>query len=204
MRAGLVALGLLLTACSGHAAAPRRSSSAPSPLSVPSISADGGGTSGDSTTCTAGEITAPGAPFCYPLPQGFADHSAATDYAPGWQWRTLVSIGTHDLIQVIGHPVQADLDTLTPVDALNFMETLALRETTPGVLTATTLTNVTVNGGRAFRQDAHYAIGVDTQNYTILRGHNVVSISCQFTPSGATQVTAACADILATIDVVDR
>ena len=171
---------------------------------MPTISLSGGSVSSSPTSCAAGAVTVPGAPFCYPLPAGFADNSSATDYAYGWDWRTLVSIGTHDLIQVIGHPVQADLDTLTPVDALNFMESLLLRETTPGVLTATTLTNMTIDGARAFRQDAHYTIGVDTQNYTILRGHSVVSISCQYTPSRATKVTAACADVLATIGIVDR
>ena len=203
-RVAVIAWGLLLVACGGHSPSHGGSSGAPSPISVPPVSLSGSSPSGASTSCAAGSITAPGAPFCYPLPSGFADNSSTAGYAAGWDWRTLVSMDTHDLIQVIGHPVQANLDTLTPVDALDFMQNLVLSENTPGVLTATTLTNMTIDGAQAFRQDAHYAIGVDTRNYTILRGHSVVSVSCQYTPSGATKVAAACDNVLATIVVADR
>lgn len=206
----------LLVSCGGRnkastsssassSAATATSTATPLPSNAPSVPSVSAGadfsTPASATGCPAGWITDAGAPFCYQLPAGFSDFSSQSGYAYGWQWRTLVSVDEHDLIQVIGEPVQADLDTYTPAAALQLAEGMGLQTGTGGVVSSTKLTPATVNGARAFLQNATYLSGVVTRDYIVLRGHAVVHISCQHTASHPAEVRAACDDVLATIAI---
>jgi hypothetical protein len=153
--------------------------------------------------CPASAVTAPDAPFCYPLPDGFTDHSTELDYAYGWQWRTLVSLGPHDLIEVIGQPVQADLDKLSEAQALSYAQQLELQVNALGVLHASALVPTYVDGARGYLQVAQYAGGITVQNVNVLRGDNVIEISCQHTTAHAEAVTRACSTVLADLKLAN-
>jgi hypothetical protein len=197
----LIALALVVAGCgASHHPVRTHSSRAVSPASVASLPS---GSSAPVTPAVSGcpphAVTAPQAPFCYPLPVGFQDFSTRDDYAYGWDWRTLVALDAHDLIQVIAQPVDQDLDKLTDADALAFARQLALQAGALGVLHSGAVTTSAIDGARAYSQDAQYAQGIDAQNYIVMRGHHVVDISCQSTSSHAARVTNACNALLAGI-----
>jgi hypothetical protein len=72
-------------------------------------------------------MTASAAPFCFSPPTGFQDASARPDYGYGWRWRTLVSAGPHDLVEVLAQPGRTELAPLSDAAALRFVEQLRLR-----------------------------------------------------------------------------
>ncbi|MGN6608208.1 MAG: hypothetical protein ACTHMS_14495 [Jatrophihabitans sp.] len=147
-------------ASSSGASSSGASSSGAAPVSVPPVPAppSAGTTSVTPAVpgCPAGAVTASGAPFCYERPAGFHDDSARPDYAYGWQWRTLVSAGEHDLVEVLGQAVKTRLSALDDAGAKQFVAQLALQPDALHVLTASPLTQTTVAGVRAFEQDATY------------------------------------------------
>lgn len=198
MRA-LIVLVLLVAACgaSGHS---KHSASAPvSPPSVAPLPSSAVPVTAGVSGCPPHAVTAADAPFCYPLPKGFTDFSARDDYAYGWQWRTLVAIGPHDLIQVLGEPVQTDIDKLSDAQTLVFARQLSLRVGALGVLQTGPVTTSSVDNARAFVQDATYAHGIRAHNYVVMRGHDVIVISCQSTPGRAATVYDACTQLVAAI-----
>src|SRR3954462_4651320 len=79
--------------------APPSSSSAPSPSSTPSPSPS---PSSGRSPCRRPVVTDDGAAFCYTLPAGFYDYSSQKDFGLAWDWRTMVGLGAHDLIEVLG------------------------------------------------------------------------------------------------------
>jgi hypothetical protein len=167
----------------------------------PTGSPGGTGTSATVPGCAAGDISASGGPFCYPLPHGFRDFSAQDDYGYGWQWRTLVSAGPHDLIEVLAHPAQTDLRTLDDAAARRFAEQLRLRPEGVHIVSASELMPTTVAGKRAFRQDATYSGGIGVRTWAILAGDATVYVSCQASAPGRGKVTAACDDLIRTLKI---
>src|SRR4051812_9144370 len=134
--------------------------------------------------CPPGAIGAAGGPFCYPLPAGFRDFSTRQDYAYGWQWRTLVSAGPHDLIEVLGHPVTTDLSTLSEPAARAFVEQLRLRPEGVNIISAGDVKRTTVDSMRAYQQDATYTGGIAVRSWAVLTQNAAIYVSCQMTKTG--------------------
>jgi hypothetical protein len=151
--------------------------------------------------CPAESVGAAGGPFCYPLPAGFRDFSARDDYAYGWQWRTLVSVGPHDLIEVLGHPVSTDLTALAEPAARSFVEQLRLRPEGVNIVSAGALKPTTVDGKRAYQQDATYTGGIEVRSWAVLTQSAAVYVSCQMTSAGGAKVKAACDEVVRTLQI---
>lgn len=196
---------VLLSGCGGSPGAAKRAAALASGVDSGLLTGPSSAiTPAPQCTLTGTVVTSTSAPFCYPLPRGFRDDSTRIDYAYGWQWRTLVSRSQHDLIQVIGQPVQDDLDGLTGASALAFAQQQQLRVGVAGVRTVSALQAVTVDGARAYRQDATFTNGVSARTYTVFRGHAVVNISCQYLPADAPTVTPACDALLAAVQILEQ
>jgi hypothetical protein len=202
----LAGASLAVVACTstvgGH---PSKALSGPSSSTPPFPSATPTLTPAPTSSGSPGDcsITDRGAPFCYALPSGFTDYSDKTSYARGWRWKTLVSIGRHDLIEVLAQPIQRDLDRMTSTQARVYVATFALHRGIHGVNQVTPLTGTQVDGARAFRQFVTYGSGVHAYAYNVLRGHSVVYLSCQYTAARRVAVLAGCQRVLATIRIQD-
>jgi len=152
--------------------------------------------------CKIGWITASGAPFCYPLPAGFTDFSSIGNYGQGWTYRTLVSLGQHDLIEVLAYRVNFDADALTTAKLTAIYD--GGPELAPGRFTivhASKPQSSVVSGGRAFRQVGLYSSGVSIDMTTVYRGHTWLTISCQSLTDGAA-VARACAAVRDQIRII--
>ncbi|SHG47602.1 hypothetical protein SAMN05443575_2051 [Jatrophihabitans endophyticus] len=168
---------------------------------APRTHATTGETTAAALRCPAGAITASGAPFCYRLPSGFTDFSTITGYGEEWRYRTLVSVGRHDLVEVLASPI-ADTSTLSQRELrARFEDTLALRVGTYGFVRVGAVTTTTVAGARAFRQPGRYRTGVRTDNTTIYLGRTVATVACQSQDSPAT-VRIGCAEVKASLQLV--
>jgi hypothetical protein len=145
--------------------------------------------------CDDGWITAPGAPFCYPLPAGFVDYSYLSDYEPAWTYRTLVSTDRHDLLEVLAIRVDVAFSQ-------NPAQLWAIYhrgpELAPGkfsLKSASPIRRLTVDGATAFRQTGTFTNGIATDTTTIYTGHTWAEVECQWLDH-RNEVAAACEDVL--------
>jgi hypothetical protein len=206
------------TGSSSPAASPARSSSGAPSVTTPSVpSTAPASTSSAGTTpaprptraapgvpaCAPTSITVAKAPFCFTLPAGFTDFSSLRNYGKGWTYRTLVSIGQHDLIEVLA-AANPDTDA-TSEAALKAMygKVFLLHAGELNITQAGPAQRVAVDGARAYRQVARYSNGVSTDVTTVYRGRTVLNIQCQTLDRKAT-VEAACASVQASLDFVHR
>jgi hypothetical protein len=167
--------------------APTSTAAAPTltPTSAPDPSLD----------CPAGAITATGAPFCYPLPGGFSDFSAQGNYGTGWTYKTHVSAGGHDLIEVLGGVYPNDTDSMSAAELRTFFDRsgrLVIGKL--GIVQAGPVLATQVDGHRGFAQTGRYRNGVRTQDTRVYAGRTVVAIYCQ-SKARTPQVLNACAQI---------
>jgi hypothetical protein len=215
----LPALGLALAACtsssvSGRAtlAAPAPAASSPASLPPPGSSQPFPAAPSSATStvppaptptsapdpnlnCAAGTITATGAPFCYPLPAGFSDFSAQADYGSGWTYKSLVSAGGHDLIEVLGGVYPNDTDAMSAAELRTFFDRSGLLvQGKLNIVAAGRVVATQVDGHRAFSQTGRYRNGVRTLDTRVYAGRTVVAIYCQ-SKARTPQVLAACTQI---------
>lgn len=151
--------------------------------------------------CDAGWVTAPGAPFCYPLPAGFADYSYLSDYEPAWTYRTLVSVDQHDLIAVLA--IRIDFDASSESAAQLRSVYHRGPELAPGkfaLKTASPTRRVTIDGATAFRQTGVFTSGISTDTTTIYRGHTWAEVECQ-SLDHPKKVAAACETVLRNVQI---
>jgi len=209
----VLTLGLALSGCTssavgGHgSAAPGAATPATTPVTTTSAPPSAPGvepSSGPGTptsapdpnlNCPAGAISATGAPFCYPLPRGFSDFSAQNNYGTGWTYKTLVSLGGHDLIEVLGGVYPNDTDSMT-ADRLRqfFNRSGRLQKGELGIVHAGQVRPTRVAGHRGFVQTGRYRNGVRTVDTRVYAGRSVVAIYCQ-SKTRKPQVTQACAEV---------
>lgn len=153
--------------------------------------------------CTPPSITVAHAPFCYTLPTGFTDFSSLKNYGKGWTYRTLVSVGQHDLIEVFAAG-SADTDRLSEAALkAQYEKVFLLRVGALGIAQADPAQRTSVDGARAYRQVARYKNGVATDIVTVYRGRSVLSVQCQSQQQKA-MVEAACGSVLSSLDFVRR
>lgn len=182
---------------SGTASSSGGSSTASAPAPSPTRTAPG------VPACAPPSVTVAGAPFCFTLPKGFRNYSSLKDYGKGWTYRTLVSVGQHDLIEVFASG-GADTDRLgeAALKAL-YQRVFLVRVGTLGIAQAEPARRTSVDGARAYRQVARYKNGVATDIVTVYRGRSVLSVQCQSAQQKAT-VAAGCASVLSSLDFVRR
>lgn len=168
------------------AAAP---SSTVAPVATPTSAPD------PNLNCAAGSITATGAPFCYPLPTGFSNFSAQSDYGADWTYKTLVSAGGHDLIEVLGSVYANDTDAMSARELRAFFDRFGrLVKGKLNIVAAGRVVATQVNGHRAFTQSGRYRNGVRALDTRVYAGRTVVAIYCQ-SKARTPQVNAACTQI---------
>ena len=140
-------------------------------------------------------------PFCYSLPDGFRDYSSLNNYGKGWQYKTLVSVGRHDLVEVLGSREKGSYDKLSDSELRsNFNRSLKARAGRYSVRRAGPVRQVRLDGARAFEQHAVFTDGVQADTTTVVRGRTVVSIGCQ-SQSQKARVLTACARVHRSIDI---
>jgi hypothetical protein len=145
--------------------------------------------------CPAGAITAIGAPFCYQLPHGFSDFSTQGNYGSGWTYKTLVSAGGHDLIEVLSGVYPNDTDTMSATDLRTFFDRSGrLTKGKLGIVAAGKVVAAQVDGHRGFSQSGRYRNGVRTLDTRVYAGRTVVAIYCQ-SKARTAQVMSACSQI---------
>lgn len=145
--------------------------------------------------CPAGSISATGAPFCYPLPRGFSDFSAQNNYGTGWTYKTLVSLGGHDLIEVLGGVYPNDTDSMSADQLRRFFNRSGrLQKGELGIVSAGKVRPTRVAGHRGFVQAGRYRNGVRTVDTRVYAGRSVVAIYCQ-SKARKPQVTQACTQV---------
>ncbi len=153
--------------------------------------------------CAPTSITVAKAPFCFTLPAGFTNFSSLRNYGKGWTYRTLVSIGQHDLVEVFA-AANADTDATSEAGLKAMYDRVfLLHKGELGITQAGPAQRIAVDGARAYRQVARYSNGVSTDITTVYRGRTVLSIQCQSLDQKAT-VEAACASVQASLDFVRR
>ncbi len=169
--------------------APPTISSVAPPAATPTSAPD------PNLNCAAGSITATGAPFCYPLPAGFSDFSAQGNYGTGWTYKSLVSAGGHDLIEVLGGVYPNDTDAMSAAELRTFFDRSGLLvKGKLSIVAAGPVVATQVDGHRAFSQTGRYRNGVRTLDTRIYAGRAVVAIYCQ-SKARTPQVLAACTQI---------
>ena len=173
------------------------SSGAPSSgASAPSSSA---GTSADG--CGADAITARGAPFCYPLPGGFVDSSSLKNYGGGWQYKTLISAGKYDLVEVLGGRLPFDSSSYTDAQLRAYADPRRFHPGDPGLVRVTPLTPTSVAGSRAYQQTAGNDVGAKLQAIFVFHGRSEVYIQCE-RRDNAIVAEAGCKEVLASIQIL--
>jgi hypothetical protein len=153
------------------------------------------------TRCPVDWIRDEAGPFCYPLPTDWADYSSLTNYGAQWTYRTLVSVGVHDLIEV--DAIRLDFET----DALSDVVLADVYERGPVLVVgryqlvqASPTVSLRIDGARAFSQSGVYRTGGHVRQVTVYKGHTWLSISCQSLAKSAA-VTAACSSTLSHIRI---
>jgi hypothetical protein len=146
-------------------------------------------------------VTAAGAPFCYQLPPGYQDYSFLTNYGAGWTFRTLVSVGRHDLIEVLGFEYPTSTDGYSDAQLRAFYDRSGrFRVGKLNIVAAGPVVAQRVNGSRAFEQTAQYRNGVHTISLRVYAGRTVISIGCQYKARPAV-VRRGCDSIRSTIQI---
>ena len=181
---------------SGHGVSLRGPSSA-------SSSSNGGLSTPPSAGCGADWISPRSSPYCFPLPQGFADHSDASGYGAGWQYKSLVSIGAQDLVAVYASNVGVNLDLLGPAQRMSYFYHQELHADEAGVETVGPLTPTTVGGISGYKQEILLTDQVRLIDMVVLHGEIEVGIRCASIHFVA-QVAAACETIARSIKIADR
>ena len=134
-------------------------------------------------------------PFCFRVPAGFQNYSYLTTYGKGWMYRTLVSVGRHDLIEVLASRERTSTDTLSNTALRKYYDrTLRARRGRYSVHRAGSVHRVRVDGARAFEQHSVFVDGVHGDTTTVFRGRSIISISCQ-SQTLAGKVHTGCASI---------
>lgn len=151
--------------------------------------------------CTPGTVSAKGAPFCYALPHGFTDNSTLTSYAPGWRYRTLVSVGKYDLVEVLAGRLPFDSGTYSD-DKLRGYARVLLAEVVAQAsrASASDVTPRPIAGVRGYEQTVRLRNGATEQSILAYRGHTEVYVQCERSDS-VSAAQAGCARVLATIQV---
>lgn len=175
----------------------------PTPTVVPSTPEPtiAGPSAAAGLVCPSKAVTAANAPFCYRLPPGFTDYSNLNNYGAGWTFRTLVSVGRHDLIEVLGYEYKTSTDSLSDAALRQFynrsgrLNVGKLNVTQAGPVQATR-----VDGSRAFQQEARYRDGVRTRSMRVYSGRTVISIECQSKAKPAV-IAHGCESIRSTIQI---
>jgi hypothetical protein len=126
-------------------------------------------------TCPAEAITARGAPFCYPLPGGFVDSSSLKNYGGGWQYETLVSAGTYDLVEVLGGRLPFDSSSYADAQLRAYADPRRYHAGDPGLVDVTALRPTTVAGSRTYVQIAGNNDGARLQATFVFHGKPVSS-----------------------------
>lgn len=140
-------------------------------------------------------------PFCYALPSGFRNFSDLGNYGKGWMYRTLVSAGLHDLIEVLGSRVKTSYDRLDNRELQKyFHQYLRAKPGRYSVRHAGPARRTQVDGARAFEQHVVFTDGVHGDTTTVFRGRTAVSISCQ-SQEFASRVAAACGAVHRSIHI---
>jgi hypothetical protein len=169
--------------------APPTTTSAAPPAPTPTSAPD------PNLNCAAGSVTATGAPFCYPLPAAFSDFSTQGNYGAGWTYKTLVSAGGHDLIEVLGGVYANDTDAMSAAELRTFFDRSGLLVKGKfDIVAAGGVVATQVDGHRAFSQTGRYRNGVRALDTRVYAGRTVVAIYCQ-SKARTPQVLAACTQI---------
>lgn len=154
-----------------------------------------------SLRCAAGSISAAGAPFCYPLPGGFSDFSGQSNYGSGWSYKTLISVGARDLIEVLGGVYSTDTDKLSNAQLLRFFNRSGrLVVGQLNIVKAGKVVARRVAGHRGYEQTGTYKNGVFTDDTRVYAGRTVVAIYCQ-SKARRTQVQRACGQVARTVHI---
>lgn len=134
-------------------------------------------------------------PFCYKLPAGFRDYSYLKTYGKGWQYHTLVSVGRHDLIEVLGSREKHSYDKLDNGELRSYFDkSLRAKPGHYSVKHAGAVKKITLDGNRGFEQHVIFTDGVHGDTTTVFRGKAVISLGCQ-SQDQAARVRAACSSV---------
>jgi hypothetical protein len=170
-------------------------------LAACSVPARAHGSLATALQCAPGTVSAKGAPFCYALPDGFTDNSALTSYGAGWRYRTLVSVGQYDLVEVLAARLPFDSDTYSDDKLRGYARVLLAQVVVEASrASASAVSSIRVAGVRGYEQTVKLHNGATERSILAYRGHTEVYVQCEHRDK-VNSAQAGCARVLATIQV---
>ncbi len=146
-------------------------------------------------------MTARGAPFCYELPAGFVDNSTLKTYGGGWRYKTLISTGRFDLVEVLGGKLPFDSSGYTDAQLRAYADPRRFHPGDAGLLHVTSLRPTSVAGSRAYQQTAANTDGAQLQAYFVFHGTSEIYIQCEYRDEPDVAKTG-CQSVLSSIQIL--